>query len=496
VGGVYYYLPNYSINKRGKNIDLFLPYAINFISSMAVAGISPAEIFETLSSISVYGQVQNEAKKIAKEITVMGVDNLTALKHALEVSPSKKFKVFLQGVIGTIQSGSDLHVYLSASSQKYMSDDLVDRKKDLDLLEIIGEVLVLSVIAFPIFLVIILTVMGFFGGSGTISINILLVFSFLILPLIYLLFYLLINSTSIERLTKIELEKISIKQQYQNNKTALFILFISAMIIVVLYGVVQLLGYMEYMELNLYFYWDFIFLSIVILLGPIGIYKYLELKKKKEMQQRLPDLLTELGDSLATGMNIFDAIKIAEKANYGRLSPEIKKMKIQFSWNISVKNALFDFAMRMKSAIAQRVFILINKGLSMGGNSPKIFKAAAGEVDQVNQIENQRKTIMSIYALVILICFFVFLGIIIIINKTIFSSFLAIQTNQVTKIGSVTFNRIDPMELKYALFSFVYVQSIGAGVIAGYMMDGKVSSGVRYSCLLVIVTFLVFKLLF
>ena len=38
-----YYLPAYQIKRRGRNIDLFLPYAINFISSMAVAGISPAK---------------------------------------------------------------------------------------------------------------------------------------------------------------------------------------------------------------------------------------------------------------------------------------------------------------------------------------------------------------------------------------------------------------------------------------------------------------------
>ena len=53
---------------------------------MAVAGISPAEIFQTLANISVYGEVQKEAMKVSKEISVMGVDNITAIKHAIEVS--------------------------------------------------------------------------------------------------------------------------------------------------------------------------------------------------------------------------------------------------------------------------------------------------------------------------------------------------------------------------------------------------------------------------
>ena len=51
-GLLYRSLPKYLIKKRERNIDLFLPYTVNYISSMAVAGISPAEIFESLSLVA------------------------------------------------------------------------------------------------------------------------------------------------------------------------------------------------------------------------------------------------------------------------------------------------------------------------------------------------------------------------------------------------------------------------------------------------------------
>ena len=45
--GLYYLsLPTTKIKERGKNIDRYLPYATNFINTMSVAGINPAEIFE------------------------------------------------------------------------------------------------------------------------------------------------------------------------------------------------------------------------------------------------------------------------------------------------------------------------------------------------------------------------------------------------------------------------------------------------------------------
>lgn len=497
IGLGYLYYPTYCIKMRATNIDLFLPYAINFISSMAVAGISPVEIFQTLSIVAVYGEVQTEAKKIAKEITVMGIDNITALRHAIEVTPSRKFKTFLQGIIGTLQSGSELHIYLEIVADKYMNEDLIERKKDLDLLEVIAEVLVLAAIAFPILLVILLTVMGFFGGSMDFSLTILLFFSFLVLPLVYTTFYFLIKSTSIEKLTQIGPAKnIKLKEFYEQNKPPIFVLLFSMFSVIALFGMIQLLAYLGYLNVNLFLYWDFAFLALLISIGPIGTYSYLKIKKKREMQYRLPDFLMEVGDSLATGMNIFEAVKVAEKGNYGRLNPEIKKMKTQLSWNFSMKEVLFDFADRMKSAIAQRVVIAIDKALIMGGNTPKIFKAAAHEVDQVNQLEHQRRTTMSVYAIVVLVCFFVCLGIIMILNATIFASFFEIQEKQAIMASSViTINIVDPIMLKYTLYSFVFSQSIGAGLLAGFMIDGKLSAGIRISCVLGIISIFVFKIL-
>jgi len=94
-------------------------------------------------------------------------------------------------------------------------------------------------------------------------------------------------------------------------------------------------------------------------------------------------------------------------------------------------------------------------------------------------------------------CFFIFLAIILILNQTIFTSFFALQDSQVERLqGVIQLNVVDPTMLKYALYSFVFVQSIGAGVLAGFMMDGKLSSGIRYSCILGLISLFTFKVLF
>ena len=192
IGLFYLGMPTSKAKSRGKNIDRYLPYAANFINTMSVAGISPAEIFEALSTIKLYGEVQKEAKKITTELNMMGIDTITALKNAIVISPSTKFKEFIQGMLGVIQSGSELGPYFDRCVEKYMSDDLIERKRNLESLAIMAESFVVTVIAFPLFLVIIISIMGM--TSGGISFDFLFILAFLILPMSYGGFYVMMKS--------------------------------------------------------------------------------------------------------------------------------------------------------------------------------------------------------------------------------------------------------------------------------------------------------------
>ena len=110
---------------------------------------------------------------------------------------------------------------------------------------------------------------------------------------------------------------------------------------------------------------------------------------------------------------------------------------------------------------------------------------------------------MSVYAVVVIVCYGVFLGIIFILNSTIFSEFIKIQDQQIANAGvigqgmasTLQLSTIDPVLLNYTLYSFCFIQSIGSGLLAGFMMDGKLASGVRFSVILGLVSILVFKIM-
>ena len=299
--------------------------------------------------------------------------------------------------------------------------------------------------------------------------------------------------------TLIRRKKYNVKRIYEKDKTILFVLAISMCFSVSLFllGFLTLIGVTGFSN-DFISGFDFIVFGVLSVIGPIGFYNHLKAKKTKEMEEQLPDFLREISSSTSSGMTIFDAIKSAARGDRGRLTPELQRMAAQLSWGISVKDALDNFAKRINTDTVKRMAITVNKALEIGGNTSAVFNAAAKEIDQAKRVEQQRKAEMSLYSIVIFISFFVFLAVILIIDKTIFAAIFDLQTKMPAgeSMGNVQIAQIDHNLLKYTFFSFVLVQSLGGGLLGGFMMDGRLSSGVRFGFVLVLVSFFTFKFLF
>jgi len=298
--------------------------------------------------------------------------------------------------------------------------------------------------------------------------------------------------------TLIRRKKYNVKRIYEKDKTILFVLAISMCFSVSLFllGFLTLIGVTGFSN-DFISGFDFIVFGVLSVIGPIGFYNHLKAKKTKEMEGQLPDFLREISSSTSSGMTIFDVIKSAARGDHGRLTPELQRMAAQLSWGISVKDALDNFAKRINTDTVKRMAITVNKALEIGGNTSAVFNAAAKEIDQAKRVEQQRKAEMSLYSIVIFISFFVFLAVILIIDKTIFAEIIRLQPQMAGQsMGNMRIAEIDPNLMKYTFFSFVLVQSVGGGLLGGFMMDGKISSGVRFGFVLVLVSFVIFKFMF
>ncbi|HVM46286.1 MAG TPA: type II secretion system F family protein [Candidatus Thermoplasmatota archaeon] len=152
---------------RAKDIDMRIPYALNYISAMASAGVNIDQVFRSLGEQQkVYGECAREAQAIYRDMAYFGRDSVTAMKRAIERSPSDKFQEFLQGAITTVTSGGNLQLYFASKAERFMWENRQNQKQFVDLMGLMAETYVTAVVAGPLFLIVMMSIMGMLGGGG------------------------------------------------------------------------------------------------------------------------------------------------------------------------------------------------------------------------------------------------------------------------------------------------------------------------------------------
>lgn len=158
--------PGLEAGNRQRNIDATLPYAINYVTSMSTAGITPAEVFRLLGDSPIYGQSAVEARYVAREIDIFGRDLIDALRLVSSTTPSKRMKEFLQGAMASISSGGNLTEYFRTKADQYALENRQTQKLFLDTLGLIAESYVTAMVAGTLFLIILQSIMSVLSGDN------------------------------------------------------------------------------------------------------------------------------------------------------------------------------------------------------------------------------------------------------------------------------------------------------------------------------------------
>jgi flagellar protein FlaJ len=163
---VFIMYPGLEAGNRRRNIDASLPYAINYITSMSTAGITPAEVFRLLGSSTIYGQSAVEARYIAREIDIFGRDLIDALRLVSASTPSRRMKEFLQGTMASVSSGGNITDYFRTKAEQYSLENRQTQKMFLETLGLVSESYVTAMVAGTLFLIILQSIMSVLSGDN------------------------------------------------------------------------------------------------------------------------------------------------------------------------------------------------------------------------------------------------------------------------------------------------------------------------------------------
>ncbi len=166
-------MPGSKAKERGRKIDRKISPAMSFVSAMSSADVNVDQIFKELGRQKIYGEVAEEAAWITRDTELLGVDILTAIRNGAQRSPSKRFQDFLQGVVTTATSGGQLKPYFLLKAEQYERENKLEMLQRVETMGLLAETFVTVVVAFPLFLVIIIAIFAIIGGGGQFMIDVL-----------------------------------------------------------------------------------------------------------------------------------------------------------------------------------------------------------------------------------------------------------------------------------------------------------------------------------
>ncbi|MBI2077000.1 MAG: type II secretion system F family protein, partial [Euryarchaeota archaeon] len=122
---------------------------------------------------------------------------------------------------------------------------------------------------------------------------------------------------------------------------------------------------------------DVFALGLLLGLGPYGFYVHRRGQRIRNLEARFPEFLRDLAASHKSGLTLNASVAISARGEYGELTPEIRKMADQLSWNLSFEEALRLLAERVQTPLVQRTASLIIQAGKSGGNTTDVLLAAA-----------------------------------------------------------------------------------------------------------------------
>jgi flagellar protein FlaJ len=185
--GTCYVYPVLTISSKVRKIDSNLPLIANFLAVLASSGMPPERIFRSLARVGDEFGVGDEMRRAIADTELMGLDLNDALKRASIRSASRKFGALLDSIVTTSHMGGDLSSFLRDESEKFKKLHVTTMKSFLDSLAGMAEVYVSFMIALPLVLVVMLSVMSFLGGGASLLAGldpqtVLLLMTFLVTP--------------------------------------------------------------------------------------------------------------------------------------------------------------------------------------------------------------------------------------------------------------------------------------------------------------------------
>ncbi|MDE4908210.1 type II secretion system F family protein [Methanogenium marinum] len=527
--------PGMMKDNRSVRINLTLHNAVSYMYAMRRGGAEILPIFKSLSeNADIYGEVAYECRQVVRDTEYFGVDVVSAIRNLSLTTPSEKLKDFLEDFVSIIESGGNVASFLGSRVRVYQDDARFQQQQFLSTLQLVGESYVTLFVAGPLFLIIIMVVVGLMGTTSIVQMAAVIYGLIPIGSLIFIIFVDMISlhTDDVRRVTrKVVLREFRdvhvIKQEGDESLFSLlhrsdrwrnlrefirhpldwfmidakrtFLISVPVMLcyLVFIYTVVP-----QYQDFELYLNVvdDHLIIALLIVLVPYAALFEIWRRKVRGIEESVPEFLSRLSGINRVGLTPARAISVLEKTNLGLISYEIHRIKRDLDWGGLFSDALVRFEHRVQTAAIARDVTLITKASEMTGDIAEILAIAANDARMSETLKRERLGDMIIYIIVIYLAYAVFVFVVVVLDW----NFLSILRDMATggSLDNVPSSLMSIAEggsltvISRLLFHACLISAFFSGLIAGQMGEGSVKAGVKHAVIMLVIALIIFNLAF
>ncbi len=521
-----YYFPRYQARVRAKKLNLMLPSAISYMYALSRGGLDTVSVFRNLAAAEeTYDEMAREAGLVINHVDYLGRDFMQALREASEVTPCDYTSEFFTDLLSVIESGGDVESFLADQRNEALQDARLVQDSYIENIALFAEVYVTVLIAGPLFLLILLMVMGI-TGLGTLELVNIVVY--VGIPLASILSLLVLDrlgepfrQTSTQPADTVahrpDVPDDPAARAYAKRKRRIsrrgwlssflsrcrekpsWVLLASVPLGVVAGGLAVLSGTVSaslsglsaqpLVTTTLLFVLPF----VVAVLPLVGFFE-LKQRRTDTVLRRFPDVLSSIAGASRIGIRPSEAIERTAERSEGPLSVELERVHNEIEWFDDVRGTLLRLARRTRTRIVTRTLRLVVDADEASGNLSETLSVAAEDARTQRQFFRRRSQELSSYVAAAIISFLVYLAILLLINEFYFEQALALGQQSTASDPSlpVSLQSIDAEGFQIAFIHSSLVQALFIGLVAGKMAGGRLLSGLKYSLVMMVVTVLAF----
>jgi len=163
--GVLQIIPAFRVKNRATKLSEEIPHFIGYMSTLATSGLSLEGIFKAIAKEETNEDIVKDARFIVRNIDILGMDLITAIKDLIHRTPVGPYSELLDGAIITVSTGGDLKQYFNATAKVQLEEKKMLLQKTTESLGSVAEIYTILLIVFPLLAVIMLSIMGIMSPS-------------------------------------------------------------------------------------------------------------------------------------------------------------------------------------------------------------------------------------------------------------------------------------------------------------------------------------------